>query len=922
MRLAENSLWLVVSERVGWRLLSDGLRQLTMISTLGFLPALASAAEPDFAYFQREIQPILARYCYDCHGDGIAKGGVTLDEFSDAAALRDHDVWLRALRNVRSGIMPPADEAQLPAEEAEKLMRWIKREAFGLDSARPDPGRLTVRRLNRVEYRNTIRELMGVDFDTSKEFPADDTGHGFDTIADVLTISPMLMERYLDAAQTIVSRAVVTTPRSVTETSVPGKQFRTVKVDTTLPVPTLPPADAGATGSAGVPVTPPAAKAQVRGSGRTRSGPPPATRPLPAVDGNTLVLSYYTPAVVAAKQRLTHSGAYQVVIDLTAHETYADDLFDLNKCGLTFMLDGKILHEQEYVREGYSKKFEFVIERELKSGEHELTIEVAPLGPDAAQYRKLRMRVNAVVFRGPLAREFWSPSAGYDKYFPRAVPTTAPARREYAREVLAKFASRAFRGRVDPVTLDRLVALAEMVYTQPSHSFEGGVAQAMVAVLASPSFIFREERTQPLRPGQSHPFIDEYALASRLSYFFWSSMPDGELLRLAASGRLRANQAAQVKRLLSDPRAQEFVRNFPGQWLQARDIASVAINADDVYLRDHPDPGYQEARDTLRRIQAIPAARRTPEEFAAQAKARGVAAEFSRRSKPELNESLRQAMLQETELTFARILKEDRSLLELLESDTTFLNEELAKHYGIEGVTGSKMRQVTLPADSPRGGILTQGTILAVTSNPTRTSPVKRGVFILEAILGTPPAPPPPNIPALEDAASAEVLRSMSLRDTLALHAQNPTCASCHSRMDPLGLALENFNAMGIWRTTDAGQPVQPAGKLITGETFSDIRELKRILVTSHRRDFYYCVSEKLLTYALGRGLEYYDIATLDQLVAALEAAGGRPSALMDGIVNSAPFQQRRQLVSASVDEVAKPAGAPQRVSLLTPASP
>jgi hypothetical protein len=252
-------------------------------------------------------------------------------------------------------------------------------------------------------------------------------------------------------------------------------------------------------------------------------------------------------------------------------------------------------------------------------------------------------------------------------------------------------------------------------------------------------------------------------------------------------------------------------------------------------------------------------------------------------------------MEKETELYFGYVIHEDRSLLELIESNYTFLNETLAKHYGIAGVTGKQMRKVDLPPDSPRGGVITQGTVLAVTSNPTRTSPVKRGVFILEAILGTPPAPPPPNIPALEDAASADELAKMSLRETLALHASNKMCSSCHSRMDPLGLALENFNAMGKWRDSEMGRPIEPAGKLITGESFADARELKHILATQHREDFYHAFSEKLLTYALGRGLEYYDTDTIDRLVALLDETQGRPSALIRGIIESAPFQQRRQ---------------------------
>jgi hypothetical protein len=334
--------------------------------------------------------------------------------------------------------------------------------------------------------------------------------------------------------------------------------------------------------------------------------------------------------------------------------------------------------------------------------------------------------------------------------------------------------------------------------------------------------------------------------------------------------------------------------------LQARDIVNVPLTALDIYLRDHPSAEYEEARQTFRRLGGRFGATRTAEQSEALAKARATFAEFARRPRPDLTSELRRAMLEETEMTFGYILKEDRSVLELLESDYTFLNEDLAKHYGIDGVSGRSLRKVTLPAGSPRGGILTQGTILAVTSNPTRTSPVKRGVFILDAILGTPPAPPPPNIPPLEDAAPENELRKLSLRETLARHAKDALCSSCHNRMDPLGLALENFNAMGIWRAREFDQPIQPAGKLITGESFADVRELKHVLATARHRDFYYALSEKMLMYALGRGLEYYDTTTVDDLVAALEASGGRLSALLRGIVNSAPFQQRRQSTPGS----------------------
>ena len=837
------------------------------------LPGPVRAAEPALENFTKEIQPILDKYCYDCHGFGVNKGGVQLDDFASDAGLRDHQLWLRALKNLRSGIMPPVDEPRVPAELLARLEQWIKRDALSLDPRNPDPGRVTVRRLNRVEYRNTIHALLGVDFDTQKEFPPDDTGHGFDNLGDVLTISPMLLEKYLDAAQTIVTSTVPTKPRTVAEQQVDGRLFFPVKPEAGPVV-----EDGPKPGAAG-PATPAVE----------------FKRPAPAVEGKTLDLSYYTPVTVAAGHQVAHAGKYELAVDLRALERYVDDQFDYNKCRLLFKVDGQTLYDREFVREG-DRSFKLSFERDWAAGEHNLAFEIIPLGPEREQKRLLRLRLNGVTVRGPLEKDQWVQPEGYAKFFPKPVPSSKKARRAYAGELLGNFATRAFRRPVDAASVDRLVAMAEGISALPGSTFEAGVAQAMVAVLASPRFIFREEEPEPLRPGQAYPLVDEFALASRLSYFLWSSMPDDELFRLAGQGKLRASLPAQIDRLLKDPRGAQLVRNFTGQWLQARDIASVQINAVAVFLREHPDPAVDQALDTFRSLNRIPEEKRTPAEVEAFAKARTTFFGFVRAPKPQLSGELREAMRQETELDFAYLLKEDRSVLELIESDYTFLNEELAKHYGIPGVTGPEMRKVALPAGSPRGGVLTQGTVLSVTSNPSRTSPVKRGVFILDAILGTRPAPPPPNIPALEDAASKEELRQMTLRDTLALHAKDPLCRSCHNRMDPLGLALENFNAMGAWRETELNRPVEPAGKLITGESFANIRELKHIIATRHKRDYYYCLSEKLLTYALGRGLEYYDTETLDQLVAQLDAAGGRPSALLRGIVQSAPFQQRRQL--------------------------
>jgi len=838
-------------------------------------PSLA-ATESLMVSFERDALPVLDQFCYDCHGYGSDKGGVVLDGFEDEAALRDHALWLRVLKNVRSHIMPPADKPQPSEDEVASLIRWIKRDAFALDPSLPDPGRVTVRRLNRVEYRNTIRELLGVDYNTAEEFPADDTGHGFDNIGDVLSISPMLLEKYLDAAQTVVAEAVPTRSRVVAEAPIPGRDFAVVSSSSVDE-----------------------AASSTEQTSRLRPAPKPV--------GSALDLSYYTPALVRAEHAVNFAGRYQLVVDFKAVERYVDDQFDYNRCRLIVRDGDEVLMDQEFVRQS-DKSFQFTFDREWTAGTHAVSVEIVPVGEEQPQPRLLRIRLQNVTVRGPFDERHWVAPKNYAKFFPRPVPESAEEKRNYARELLSNFALRAFRRPADADVVERLVTLAERASSVPDGTFESGIAQSMVATLASPRFIFREEGTEALRPGQAHPFVDEYALASRLSYFLWSSMPDEELFRLAGEGKLRANLAAQVDRMLNDPRSQEFVRNFTGQWLQARDIETVPINAFDVYLRENPRPDVEEARETFRSIVSIPDENRTPEQREAFAEARRVFLEFLRAPKPDLTDPLRSAMRRESELVFEYVIRNDRSLLELIDANYTFLNEALAKHYDVPGVEGPEMRLVTLPEDSPRGGVLTQGTVLAVTSNPTRTSPVKRGVFILEAILGTPPAPPPPNIPPLENAAG-DKLSELSLRETMALHAKNKMCASCHSRMDPLGLALENFNALGKFRTAELNQPIQPEGKLITGEAFTNIRELKRILATGHRHDFYHSISEKLLTYALGRGLDYRDTDTLDRLVEQLEASGGKPSVLLRGIINAAPFQQRRaddtSLALDSVDTAA-----------------
>jgi Protein of unknown function (DUF1592)/Protein of unknown function (DUF1588)/Protein of unknown function (DUF1585) len=451
--------------------------------------------------------------------------------------------------------------------------------------------------------------------------------------------------------------------------------------------------------------------------------------------------------------------------------------------------------------------------------------------------------------------------------------------------------------------------LAEGIYSQPGATFEKGVGQAMAAVLASPRFLFREECFE-IDPDHAFPWVDEYALASRLSYFLWSSMPDEELFRLADEHKLRENLPQQFERMLADSKSKEFIEEFAGQWLRARDVENWVVDARAVLARENPDRRRDGLRDRFRKL-----AQQDPEKMTDEQKEefRRVREQFFKKfgefRRAELSGDLRRAMRRETEMQFEYIVREDRSLLELVDADYTFLNEALAKHYGIEGVKGDKMRRVDLPEDSVRGGVLTQGTTLVVTSNPDRTSPAKRGLYVLENLLGTPPPPPPPNIPSLEQTEAEMSGKSPTTRELLERHRADPLCSSCHNRMDPLGLALENFNPLALYREEERNQKIDAAGELITGEKFEGVKELKHILATAHAKDFYRCATEKMLTYALGRGLEYNDVEAVDQILARLEREDGRASALLTGIVESAPFLRTRppeaveERVSQAADE-------------------
>lgn len=772
--------------------------------------------------FRTVIQPLLKTYCYSCHAGNVKSGNIAFDKIKSYAALRqDRKLFQKVLKNLRSGTMPPSGMDQPTVAEKRSIEQWIKTHVYRIDPANLDPGHVTVRRLNRVEYRNTIRDLVGIDYDTQTAFPPDDTGHGFDNMGDALTLSPMLLEKYLDAAQTIIAQAVPTASKVVAETDIPGSSF-----------------------------SPESSTSPVEETNSFRS------------------LSYYEPSTLSHTLQIEHSGDYQVVLDLSAHERYVDNKFDYNKCRLIFKVDDKELFRKEYNREG-GKRFRYVVDQKWQTKDHKLSFELQPLTPGVELVRTLTLRINKVTLRGPFEAKYEVEPRNYRTFFPKPVPASSTERRAYARELLGAFANRAFRRPVDEKSLVRLVTLAEGVYTQPRQTFESGVAQAMVAVLASPRFLFREEGVVTEKNNRPYALVDEYALASRLSYFLWSSMPDDELLRLAGQGQLRKSLAPQVQRMLRDPRSEALIQNFSGQWLQTRDIEKVPINARAVLEREM-DPANLPKPGEVRRP--------------------------GNRPRVQFDESLRKALRSEADLYFGYIVREDRNVLELIDSNYTFLNARLAQYYGMKdiGVEGDAFRKVTLPPHSPRGGVLTMASVLAVTSNPTRTSPVKRGLFILDNIVGAPAPPPPPDIPPLEDAAVGLKDRKPTLREVLSAHRDKPACSSCHQRLDPPGLALENFNALGLWRDSEYGQPIEAGGTLVSGESFQDIRGLKRILVTRHSTEFYRCLTEKLMTYALGRGLEDYDVESVDRVVKRLQQNDGRFSALLTGIIESAPFQKSR----------------------------
>jgi hypothetical protein len=762
------------------------------------LASVSAHADPAAAY-RKEIVPLLEMYCYECHGEGDAKGEFSMDEFKDLPAhLKDRKHWLPVWQNLRSQVMPPSDKDQPSVEEKKKLLAWIEKDVFKLDPNNPDPGRVTIRRLNRTEYQNAVYDLLGVEYDTREVFPPDDSGYGFDNIGAVLSMSPLLMEKYVAAADEVVALALPAgAAAQVPRVDMDGRNFKA-------------------------------------------SGDPKTT-------GSWLPFS--KTQKVSLSQEILWDGDYQVEVEYSIHgasEATTDEaLLEVSAAG-NKIGDASLSWDQRRVIELTGKV-------PLKKGRQTFEISLSPKRRPLAGEEELFLKIQRVIVQGPLGGEQKEFAKGYRMIFVDGpAPEDSAGRERYARKIMRSFVSRAFRKPLDDQTIDRLIAIVNEVSKEPGKTFQDGIKQAIATCLASPRFLFRVEiQPEPNNPAKVVA-LDEYSLAARLSFFLWGSIPDDELLSLAFNTKLRANLSAQVDRMLKDPRSQRLVRNFVGQWLQARDVETVPVVAKSIL---------------------------------------GTAT--NREAAQQFDPRLRSDMQRETEMLFDFILRQNRPAEELISARYSFLNERLAKFYGIEGVTGEDFQAVDLTAHPERGGLLTQGTFLMVTSNATRTSAVKRGLYVLDNLLGTPPPPPPPNIPKLEDAAGSGNAHPTQ-REMMEIHRKKPECRSCHARMDPIGLGLENYNALGQFRTKEHGKPIDASGKLLTGEPFADVATLKVILAGKRKPDLYRTIAEKLLTYAIGRGVEYYDATTIDLLTARMTKSDGKLRELIQGIIESAPFQKRR----------------------------
>ncbi|MDP6581732.1 MAG: DUF1592 domain-containing protein [Vicinamibacterales bacterium] len=763
--------------------------------------AAAAGAIPD--------QALIDRYCLGCHNDRALRGGLSLEGAALDNVAGHTDVWERALRKLRAGAMPP-NGAPRPDEAAYAGLRaYLETELDTIAAAAPNPGRTeTFRRLNRTEYRNAIRDLLALDVDVAALLPRDDASFGFDNVG-VIELSPTLMERYLAAAQKISRLAVGSMA------IVPGSRVVTLRPDLTqeghlegLPF--------GTRGGASVEHTFPldgAYEIEVRLARNRNENVEGLREPHVlemTLDGERLELFN----VVPDRKRM---GSYYADEDVDKHLNLripvdaGPHLF-----GAAFLQKNAALIESE--RQPYQAQF------------------------NQDRHPRQQPAVHSVSITGPFAPTGAGNTPSRDRIFTcRPAAAAVEDEADCAATIISTLARRAYRRPVSYQDLEMPLAFYEQ--GRADGTFETGIELALRALLTSPEFLFRIERDPDGVAAGTAYELSDIELASRLSFFLWSSIPDDELLDAAEAGQLgdRAALERQVQRMLADPRAGTLTTNFADQWLYLRNLDTAEPN-----LRLFPD----------------------------------------------FDDNLRNAFRQETQLLFGSIVTEDRNVIDLLDADYTFLNERLARHYGIAGVYGTQFRRVELPADSVRRGLLGHGSLLTVTSYATRTSPVRRGKWVLENVLGMPPLIPPPNVPPLEEPEPGVAARSM--RERMEAHRANAVCAACHKLMDPAGLSMENFDAIGRWRDrNDDWTPIDAAGSIPGGDSFEGVGGLRKAVLASPEI-FVGTMTEKLLTYALGRGLDHYDGPAVRQIVRDAAGNNNRFSSLVLGIVESTPFQMRR----------------------------
>lgn len=737
--------------------------------------------------FKEKVLPVLEANCFDCHGNGAAEGDFSMAEYDSAMKLLDYrSTWLKVLQRIETGDMPPKDFGEMPKDERGELIGWLSDHLTNIDcGVVSNPGDVTIRRLTRYEYRNTIRDLTGVDYEPADDFPADDVGYGFDNIGDVLSLPPLLMEKYLKAAEEIANEAIDA------NAFVPP---RTRKI-------------------MGMNLKRPNKGANVDGSG-------------------VLVLS--TNGEASIELEFPHHGRYEFRVFASGNQAGDEPV------QMTIKLDDRKLREVK-VRAEPDQAVDFVTRSELRAGKRMLSLSFDNDYYDAdfpdPSRRDRNLRIARIEIDGPLDFKPRNLADSHKMLVPNR-PDEEVSFERACEEVLTPLLSRAFRRPATEDEINRFRGLIRMAIDE-GDSFETGVQLAVQAALVSPHFLFKVE--EPFVEGEPERELNEYELGTSLSYFLWSSMPDDELFYVSWSKKLRdqTELEKQIKRYLQDERSDAFIENFVSQWLQLRALDQFS-----------PDP----------------------------------------KLFPEFDDELRSAMQQESILFFRDIVRNDRSILELFDANYTFVNQRLAEHYGIPNIRGDEFQRIRLNTNQ-RGGVLTQASILTVTSNPSRTSPVKRGKWIIENLLGEPPPPPAPDIMGLEDQAEL----TGTLRERMQQHRENPSCASCHAKMDPLGFALENYDAIGRWRTDDEGAPIDSSGNLPTGEGFDGAAQLKHVLIENRREQLLRCFTEKLLTYALGRGLEYYDQCAVDLILAEAADDNYKVSAFVRAIVNSDPFQKRRE---------------------------